>query len=419
MDFFDYFNNVPENVVIISPDFIVLAATNDYLRTTMRTREEIMGKHWLKEVYVEPSVAFEDNPVAKCVFKALETKEVVYLDVFKYDLKKPASEGGGFDTRYWEASHTPVLDEAGNVKFVIQHPKDVTERELAKQTIKASEEKFKFLTDTVPQLIHTEEPDGQCTFVNQRWVAYTGLTSDQLVGNNWHSVIHPDDLAQMLDRQAEANSSEIEFQAELRIKDKDGNYRWHLLRNVPMRDQNGKVVLRVGSANDTHATKQMVQELLESNEQMSNLSDQLQKAFQSAEDRRLTLESLIMQVPAVINITKGPEHRFDLVNPQYQRLFPNRQLVGKTTAEALPEAVEQGFIQILDNVYTSREPFVAYEIPFVSDWYDNGNVEEQYFNITYFPLVEENQVTGIITFGYIVSDTVKLRKELEQLKSGQ
>jgi PAS domain S-box-containing protein len=419
MEFFEYFNNVPESMVVIAPDFKILAATNQYLKTTMRTREEIVGKLWLQEVYADPNISFEDNPVAKCAKKAIETKEVAYLDLLRYDLEKPQAEGGGYDTRYWEASHTPVLDEAGNVKFVIQHPKDVTERELAKQAKKESEEKFKFLTNTVPQLIHTAEPNGHCTFVNQRWLDFTGLSTEDFLGNNWHNVIHPDDLVDVAQRQKEAIYAETEFQAELRIKNKDGSYRWHLMRSMPMRDEQGKVIMRVGSANDIQATKQMVQELLDSNEQMAALSDQVQKAFQSAEDRRITLESLIMQVPAVINITKGPDHRFELVNPQYQKLFPNRQLVGKTTAEALPEAVEQGFIPILDNVYNTREQFIAYEIPFVSDWYDDGNIEEHYFTVTYLPLIEENQVTGIITFGYMVTDRVNLRKELEQLKGAK
>ncbi|WP_192822122.1 PAS domain-containing protein [Rufibacter sp. LB8] len=419
MDFFDYFNHVPENIVIISPAYEILAATDMYLKTTMRNRDEILGKHWLKEVYVDPTVAFEDNPVAKCVEKAKATKEVVYLEVFKYDLERPASEGGGFETRYWEAAHTPVLDQAGNVKFLYQSPKDVTERELAKKASKESEEKFKFLTDTVPQLIHTAEPNGHCTFVNQRWLDFTGLSAGEFQGDNWHKVIHPEDLGKVVERQKEAIHASTEFQAEMRIKTKDGHYRWHLMRSMPMRDDQGNVIMRVGSANDIHATKQMVQELLESNEQMSALSDQVQKAFRSAEDRRVTLEQMIMQVPALINITKGPEHRFELVNPQYQRLFPNRQLVGKTTAEALPEAVEQGFIQILDNVYSTGEQFIAYEIPFFSDWYDDGNVQEHYFTITYLPLVEDKKVTGIITFGYIVSDTVKLRKELEELQSAK
>ncbi|WP_205500137.1 PAS domain-containing protein [Rufibacter psychrotolerans] len=418
MEFFDYFINVPENIVIVSPEFKILAATNLYLKTTMRRREEIMGKVFVKEVYQDPGVSFDENPVIISIRKAIATKQVDYLDVLRYDLERSAQEGGGFEARYWEASHTPVLDEAGNVRFVIQNTHDVTERELAKQASKVSEEKFKFLTDAVPQLIHTAEPDGACTYVNQRWLDYTDLPFEEFLGSGWQKVIHPDDIYQVKNRQKEAVYAEMEFQAELRIRDKEGSYRWHLVRSLPMKDQSGKVLMRVGSANDIHSTKLMVQEILESNEQMSLLSDQVQQAYQKAEDQRQTLERLIMQAPAIFAILKGPEHRFELVNPQYQQLMPGRELTGKTVAEALPEVVAQGFVGILDNVFTTGKPFVAEEIGVELDWHNTGQTETAYFTTTYQPLFEADQVTGIIVFGYNVTDKVKLRQELETLRQG-
>lgn len=419
MDTLKIFRQLPENLIIISPDYKIIDASDAYLKVTRRKREEVVGLHFLKEAYPDPNYSFEENPVKLSFEKVLETKEIDYMNLVQYQIALSEAEGGGYYDSYWEAFHTPVLNDAGNVEYIIQKTTDVTEKELSRQKHKVSEEKFKFLTDAVPLLIHTADAQGNCNYVNQRWIDYTGLTFEEFSGNNWSQVYHPEDLVQVTSRLKEAIETNTEFQAELRVRDKDGNYRWHLVRSMPMKNTEGKVVMRVGSTYDIHGTKQMVQELLESNEQMAALSDQVQQAYQKAEDQRLTLERIIMQAPAAINITKGPEHRFDIVNPQYQRLFPNRQLIGKTIAEALPEAVEQGFIQILDKVYNTREQFIAYEIPFVSDWYDDGNVEEHYFTVTYLPLIEENKVTGLITFGYMVTDKVKLRKELEALKNIQ
>jgi PAS domain S-box-containing protein len=419
MEFFDYFINVPENIVIVSPDFKILAATDTYLRTTMKTREEILGKVFLKEVYQNTDTSFEDNPVTISIQKALQTKKVDLLDVLRYDLERAEADGGGFETRYWEASHTPVLDQAGNVRFVIQNTHDVTERELAKKAMKASEGKFKFLTDAVPQLIHTNDPDGTCTYVNQQWVNYTGLRAEELLGMQWLDTIHPEDLPQLVSRRQQAIAAHSEFQIEVRIKNKDGQYRWHLLKSIPMRDENKEVVMRVGSVTDIHNTKIMVQEMLESNEQLSMLSDQLQEAFQKAEDQRSTMEHLIMQAPALFATLKGPSHVFELVNTHYQNLFPARTLQGKSVREALPEVVEQGFIQLLDNVYTTGTPFVAEEIAVALDKENTGNLVDTYFNIIYQPLYENGKVGGIIVFGYEVTDKVKLRQELESLKANQ
>lgn len=419
MEFFDYFINVPENIVIVSPEFKILAATDTYLKTTLKTREEILGKVFLKEVYQNPETSFEENPVTVSIQNAIATKKVDYLDVLRYDLERSEADGGGFETRYWEASHTPVLDQDGNVRFVIQNTHDVTERELAKKAMKASEGKFKFLTDAVPQLIHTNEPDGTCTYVNQRWLEYTGLRFDDLMGVKWLDTIHPEDVSQLKNLREKAISDKEEFQLEVRIKDKNGNYRWHLLKNVPMRDENQEVVMRVGSVTDIHNTKIMVQEMLESNEQLSALSDQLQDAYQTAEDQRATMEHLIMQAPALFATLTGPEHVFTLVNTHYQNLFPKRELQGKPVREALPEVVEQGFIQILDNVYNTGAPFVAEEIGVALDKDNSGRLVDTYFNIIYQPLYEHGKVGGIIVFGYEVTDKVKLRQELESLKANQ
>ncbi|MGV3540503.1 MAG: PAS domain-containing protein [Rufibacter sp.] len=416
MEFFDYFINVPENIVIVSPDLKILAATDTYLKTTMKTREEILGKVFLKEVYQNPEVAFEENPVILSIKRAIETKKTDFLGVLRYDLEKSGADGGGYETRYWEASHTPVLDEAGQVRFVIQNTHDVTDRELAKQAQKASEDKFKFLTDAVPQLIHTNKPDGTCTYVNQRWLEYTGLSLEEFLGNSWQQIIHPDDLPSVVNRRKELGYESAEYQVEMRIRNKEGDYRWHLLKNTPMKDETGKVVMRVGSANDIHSTKLMVQEMLETNEQLSALSDQVQQSYQQANDQRLMLERLIMQAPAIFAILRGAEHRFELVNPHYQKLFPTRELLGRTVAEAVPEVVEQGFIQILDEVYQSAEPFVAEEIGVTLDWDNTGQPYEAFFTTTYQPLIENGQVAGIIAFGYEVTDKVKLRQELETLR---
>ncbi|QHL88588.1 PAS domain-containing protein [Nibribacter ruber] len=417
MDFFDFFINVPENIVIVSPEFKILAATDTYLKTTMKTREDILGKTFLKEVYQNPDVSFEENPVILSIERAIATKKIDYLDVLRYDLEKSEEDGGGYETRYWEASHTPVLDEHQNVRYVIQNTHDVTEREQARKAMKVSEGKFKFLTDAVPQLIHTNDPDGSCNYVNQRWLEYTGLTYDQLMGMQWLDTIHPEDLPSLNQRRQQAIAAQEEYQMEARIRSKDGQYRWHLLKSIPMREETGEVVMRVGSVMDIHNTKIMVQEMLEANEQLSTLSDQLQLAYQQAEDQRVTMEHLIMQAPALFATLKGPEHVFTLVNFHYQNLFPKRELKGKTIKEALPEVIEQGFVQLLDNVFETGIPFVAEEIGVALDRDNNGQLVDAFFNIIYQPLYETGKVAGIIVFGYEVTDKVSLRKELETYKA--
>jgi PAS domain S-box-containing protein len=381
----------------------------------MRQREDIVGRPFLLEAFPDKEIPYELNPVKLSLDKALQTQKVDYLEVIRYDLALPQAAGGGYETRYWEASHTPVLDESGKVEYLIQHTSDVTARELAKQAHKESEEKFKFMTDAVPELIYTADSDGQITYVNQRWLNYAGLAEAEMLGARWQQLIHAEDLDLLLRRQQEALANGTGFQAEVRIRDKEGNYRWHLMRSLPMKDESGQVSLRVGSNTDIHETKRLVEELLATNEQMSALADQVQEAYRKADAERKTLERLIMESPAFFCILKGPEHRYDLVNQNYQRLFPNRAMVGRTVAEAVPEVIEQGFIQILDKVYRTGETFVAERGLIHLDQFNTGELTAVYLTFTYQPLYEADKIIGILVFGYEVTEEVKYRQKLKKL----
>ncbi|WP_299761072.1 PAS domain-containing protein [uncultured Pontibacter sp.] len=409
MDTLDFFSNIPENIVIISPEQEILAATDTYLKTTGRKRNDILGLHFLLEAFPNNSMPYEENPVKISIDKAIETKEVDYLNVIRYDIAIPAEEGGGYSERYWEASHTPVLDEEGNIKYIIQNTHDVTEREIARQAQEISEEKFKFLTDAVPQLIYMTDEAGDLTYVNQRWVEYTGQSMEEsLQEGGWEKAIHPDDMRVLKQKMDEAMAAGEELQAELRIRNQYGMYRWFLTRSQPLKDKDGNVILRVGSSSDIQDNKQLVQELLESNEQMSVLADQVERAYQKAEAERKILERLIMKAPVFFCILRGPEHRYELMNEKYKQLFPEKELLGRTVAEALPEVAEQGFVKILDEVYRTGKDFVAENITLKLDRYNRGELEDMCVTFIYQAIYDEQeQATGIMVCGYDATALIK------------
>ncbi|OKL40649.1 PAS domain-containing protein [Pontibacter flavimaris] len=405
MDTLDFFSNVPENIIIISPEHRILAVTDTYLKTTGRRREELIGLIFLLEAFPNNDVPYEENPVRISIDNAIHTKEADYLDVIRYDIAKPAEEGGGYSERYWEASHTPVLDEEGSIKYVIQNTHDVTEREMARQAQAMSEEKFRFLTDAVPQLIFMLDGEGKPAYVNKRWVDYTGTSpEDTLHNNGWELAIHPDDLQLVRQRMREAILAGEELQLEYRIRNKYGMYRWFLTKTLPMQDENGNTLLWVGSSSDVQDAKQLVQELLDSNEQMSVLADQVQQAYTKAEVERRTLERLIMKAPVFFSILRGPEHRYELVNEKYRQLMPQKELLGKAVAEVLPEVAEQGFVTILDEVYNSGKEYVAEDLTVSLDRYNTGNLEEMQLTFIFQAIYDEqHQVNGIMICGYDIT----------------
>jgi PAS domain S-box-containing protein len=126
------------------------------------------------------------------------------------------------------------------------------------------------------------------------------------------------------------------------------------------------------------------------------------------------IQNLYMNAPAFVCTFRGPKHIYDLVNPSYQKLFGSRKIQGKPIIEALPELEGQGFDKILDNVYHTGEIFVGKGI-LISLAYDEGQQPaERYFNFSYQPIYdEENKITGILVFGYEVTEEIRARKEAE------
>jgi PAS domain S-box-containing protein len=417
MDFKQVFEHVPEALVLISPDMKILGASNVYLETTMRSREDILGKHFLLEAFPEPSVTYAKNPVRISIERAIQTKTRDCLDVLRYDIARP--DGAGYDIRFWEASHTPVLDDKGEVLYVIQETKDVTEREDTKLALRESEHKFRFMADSMPQLIDADDADGNSTYYSKQWEHYTGIPVEELQQGKWKEAIHPDDLPVAEATRRQCLERGEASQMEIRIRDQEGDYRWFLNRYLPMHDEEGKIRMWIGSCNDIHDMKKMVEELLASNEQMSELSDQVQLAYRKAENERLTIERLFMQAPAFFCILKGPEHRYELVNDKYQAMFPHLKLIGRTVAEALPEVAEQGFVDVLDKVFSTGESFLAEDIT-VKLANAAGVLEDRYLTFIYQPHYDEHEnIVGILVFGFDVADKFSLKLKLQQLGSTQ
>jgi PAS domain S-box-containing protein len=123
-----------------------------------------------------------------------------------------------------------------------------------------SEHRFRNMMETIPQIAWTNTIDGKFVFYNQRWYNYTGLTPEQTKDSSLLMSIHPDDLKkssgwfETIRKKGEGG----EFQ--LRIKRSDGIYRWHLIRIMPIKDEDGEMQLWVGTATDIEELRLLQQQ---------------------------------------------------------------------------------------------------------------------------------------------------------------
>jgi PAS domain S-box-containing protein len=121
---------------------------------------------------------------------------------------------------------------------------------------------------------------------------------------------------------------------------------------------------------------------------------------------RERLARMFEQAPGFITILKSPEHVFDFANATYRRLFGDRDFVGRTVREVFPDLEGQGFFELLDQVYTTGERFVARQIPVRLERSPGAPPEERVLDFIYEPITDEaGQVTGIFCEGHDVTET--------------
>jgi PAS domain S-box-containing protein len=129
------------------------------------------------------------------------------------------------------------------------------------------------------------------------------------------------------------------------------------------------------------------------------------KESEALHTERARLVSLFRQAPAFLAVLRGPNHVFEMTNPQYQELIGGRQVLGKTLREALPEAAQQGFAAVLDRVYQTGEPFVANGLPVSIARTPGRPLEDRYLDFVYQPMREPDEsVSGIMVLGVDVTE---------------
>ena len=135
---------------------------------------------------------------------------------------------------------------------------------------------------------------------------------------------------------------------------------------------------------------------------------------QSLRDKE-RLADLFQQAPAFFAVLRGPEHIFEMINPPYQELIGQRNVLGKTVREAVPEAAEQGFIALLDEVYRTGQPFVGRGTPIELARSASQLLEVRYLDFVYQPRREQDgTISGIIVLGVDVTESKRAEQVLLQ-----
>ncbi len=309
----------------------------------------------------------------------------------------PAPTGPTAAPGYWQATLQPIPPERARV--VLLRLLDVTPQVHSQQLAAQEQERFRFLAESLPQLVWATNAQGEPDYTNQRFIAYTGHDVVHMSAAEkqalWQQIIHPDDLAGMHARWGEALHSTQPFELEFRMRGVGGEYRWFLSQVVAQRGADGQVQRWFGLCTDVEVRHRA----------------QLQVGTQQRHMQRI-----IDQLPLTITAMEGPEFRFTFLSARARDRMGPRVSIGTTVAESLPEIADQGYLKLLQQVVATGQPVLGHEERTIIIDPTTGEPREHYNNFGYLPLAgEPGAAPGVLAYSLDVTEQVQARQRSEAL----
>ena len=363
IDFKNVFETLPGKCVLLqndAPHFTILAATASYLAASKIGKHSLIGKGIFdKDLLRLQDLEYSFASLLKdSLIKVLSEKQEQKLPFNKY---VTLPHQGRQTEYYWSVINTPVIDCKGGISYIIHTLKEfddemvlqdraqlVIKDDVAKISAKSRLEEIKKISlldstqfhgllEAIPHMTWTNLPDGTINFYNQQWNYFTGLTYDALKGDEWKTVIHPEDVFAMGIEMTHALATGNTYTVESRFKNFEGKYRWHLSRAVPIKTETGEIILWVGTATDIHDLKEADRKLMESEHKF---------------------RVLVQNAPFPLAVFAGKEMRIELANKSIIDLWgKGNDVIGKLHQDLLPELNKQDIFSQLDMVYSTGIPF--------------------------------------------------------------
>src|SRR5262249_44590043 len=148
--------------------------------------------------------------------------------------------------RWFLIRANPLRDESGNILKWYGTCLDIEDRKKAEEAVRQSEKQLRDVIETMPAMAFTVLPDGSTEFANRRFTEYTGLRAEE-VGSHRRNTVHPEDIEGHIKKWEASLASGEPFENEVRDRGANGQYRWFLVRGVPLRDEDGNVLKWFGT----------------------------------------------------------------------------------------------------------------------------------------------------------------------------
>jgi PAS domain S-box-containing protein len=182
-------------------------------------------------------------------------------------------------------------------KLIYGSCRDISERKKAEKELRKSENEFRMLAESMPQIVWITDAEGSNIYFSQQWVDYTGMTLKESYGHGWNSPFHPDDQQNAWEAWQNATQNNGVYSIEARLRRADGLYKWFLVRGVPVKDEQENIIKWFGTCTDIHELKLTEVELISAKDKAEE-SNKLKSEFlaQMSHEIRTPLNAVLGNV---------------------------------------------------------------------------------------------------------------------------
>ncbi len=376
--------SIPQMVWTATPDGMLDYVNGQGTAYFGVLRESLLGTGWLE--WVHP----EDREQATERWRESLQTGTPYETAFRL---KRGSDGSW---RFHLARALPLRVEDGSVAQWFGTCTDIEDQRQADAKLHQQWQTFDTALSHTPDFTYTFDLEGRFTYVNRALLSLWQKSLEDALGKNFFDLEYPTELAARLQSQIQQvieTKQPVRDQTPFTSPTGETGYYDYIF--VPVVDSKGRVRAVAGSTRD--------------------ITDQNRAARQIEEDRR-RWRDLLVQTPAAIAVLRGPEHTFEWVNPDYEKLVGRsaESLIGKTVREAVPEVEGQVYVDLLNQVFRTGEPFVGRETP-IQLAQSDGPLRDMYLNFVYLPTRDANgEIDGLFAHITDVTGMVAARKRVEE-----
>jgi PAS domain S-box-containing protein len=310
----------------------------------------------------------------------------------------------------WIATEARIeRDAAGKPLRLVGAHIDITDRSMARETLRESEERFQLIANSAPVPMWVSNPDRTRAFANQAYLEFLGVGYDEALGFDWRKILHPDDATRIVQESVAGEASRKLFSLEARYKRADGQYRWMHSESQPRFDPTGNHIGFIGVAHDTTAAK-------EAENDLRRLNESLERRI---EERTAQLAANETQLRAIFETTNQYQTLLDLDgNIVYANSTAlagirasQRDVAGKlfwdapwfSAAEGIRDTVRNAFSAAVRGEIVRTETLL--HLP----------VGQRYFDFAMRPMFDQDgKVSGVLSEAIDITERRKAEEALRQ-----